>query len=85
MLGIYMFINAVCGLLFARLATNMNLVGTYILMTAAGLVLFIFGVYVFGVASTQAAIGSIAFTLVFLVSLLARKKKAKEKQRENEI
>lgn len=85
MLGIFAFISGVFGLLLAKMAIGMKLVGIYILMTVTGLVLFLCGTYVFGFSSIQAAIGSIAFTLVFLVSLIGHKKKAKEKENNEKL
>ena len=53
----------------------MNFTLIYILMTVVGLILFLFGTYVFNAPSISAAIGSIAFTLIFIVTYLGDKKR----------
>uniref|UniRef100_A0A2A4ZB41 Uncharacterized protein n=1 Tax=OCS116 cluster bacterium TaxID=2030921 RepID=A0A2A4ZB41_9PROT len=74
MIPLFIFICAIFGILLAKFVKNMKFIPIYILMTVIGLILFLFGVYVFNAPSISAAIGSIAFTLVFIVTYLGGKK-----------
>ncbi|PCI87450.1 MAG: hypothetical protein COB24_06215 [Hyphomicrobiales bacterium] len=75
MIPLFIFICAIFGILLAKFVKNMNFTLIYILLTATGLILFLFGIYVFSAPSISAAIGSIAFTLVFMVTYLGGKKR----------
>lgn len=72
---IFILICVFFGIIFAKAAKNMGMVGVYILLTCTGLALFLCGVYIFNIASMLAAAGSIAFTIVFLYFYLSDKKK----------
>lgn len=74
MTALFIFICAFFGIILAKIAVNMRFLPLYILLTFVGLSLFLCGTYIFSIASIQAAIGSIAFTLVFMVTLIGHKK-----------
>lgn len=75
MIPLFVFICAIFGILLAKFVKDMNFTLIYVLMTVTGIILFLFGIYVFSAPSISAAIGSIAFTLVFMVTYLGGKKR----------